>query len=103
MKAIMWKLLWFGFLMFAGGTGACAAETYEDGMDVIGFFGDLRPNYEGTVTAMERAADGTTNVRIHAEEQYYQNGPYSWDRRKVSKECLLHWTQTEKPVPFATG
>jgi hypothetical protein len=84
--------------MFAGGAAAHAAEEYRDDRDIIGFFGNFRPNYSGTVTAVEQHAGGAAQVRIRATEEDPEHA-----QRKVSKECVLHWTQTEQPVPFAPG
>ena len=101
MTAIMSKLVSLGFLMCTSGTAANAAEKYDEGREIIHFFGHMYPSYSGKVTAVERDVGGTAKVRIRSEAY---NLNYMGDgSQKISKEFLLHWTQTGVPVPFFPG
>jgi hypothetical protein len=98
MKAIVWKLVCVGCLMLASGASANGSEEYRDDRDIIRFFGNFHPNYAGTVTAVEQHPGRAAQVRIRATVEDPEHA-----RHEVSKECVLQWTQTEQPVPFAPG
>jgi hypothetical protein len=87
-------------LTFAAAIVAQTAEKYDEGHDVIGFFGNMRPQYYGMVTAVEHALEGTAVVHIRATKEYRPLGDEPYE---VSKECVLLWTRSQQPVPFAPG
>jgi hypothetical protein len=97
----MWKLVCLGFLMCTGGIAVHAAEKADEGREIIHFFGNMHPSYSGNVTAVERDVGGTAKVRIRSEA--YNLNDMGDGSQKISKEFLLHWTQTGVPVPFVPG
>jgi hypothetical protein len=93
-------MLFVGLFTFGAGITTQAAEKYDEGHDVIGFFGNMRPRYSGTVTAVDHDVEGTALVHIRATKEYR---PLGSDGHEVSKKCILRWTRGGQPVPFATG
>lgn len=105
MKVVTPKLTAVCLITFVAAIAAQAVEKYDDGMDVLEFFSHLRNGYSGYVTAVERPARGDALVRIRATTEYvYPKEPLA-DRkeRKVSKECVLRWTNSDQPVPLIVG
>jgi hypothetical protein len=84
---------------------AAQTEKYDEGRDVLHFFGNFRARYYGRVTAVEQPAQGEARVRILATTEYlWKKGkPGEREERKVFKECVLHWTRRDQPVPFIVG
>jgi hypothetical protein len=100
MKGIPFSLVYVCQLTFAAAIVAQTTEKYDDDLDVIGFFGDMRPQYYGMVTAVEHALKGTAAVHIRATTEYR---PLGGEAYEVSEECVLLWTRSDQPVPFAPG